>query len=281
MPLDALFAVLGAALLHATWNALMKRGAGDPLINSCLVAFGGALVGPFLLLFTGLPAAASWPYVVASAIVHVPYFLIIGFAYRIADFSVIYPLMRGGAPLITAILGAFLLGENLTTIAWCGVVLVCSGIVGLSANAFHRGRLDALGLLVAVTAVAIIVAYTLIDGLGARLSGSPAAYVVANTALGGFLTVLVALAVRPADMVAAIRSHWAMGVVTSLMAMLGYGIALWAMTRMPIGVVGAVRETSVLFATVIAAVFLRERFGRARVAAAIAIVGGLIAIQSG
>jgi drug/metabolite transporter (DMT)-like permease len=82
-------------------------------------------------------------------------------------------------------------------------------------------------------------------------------------------------------MVAAIRSHWAMGVVTSLMAMLGYGIALWAMTRMPIGVVGAVRETSVLFATVIAAVFLRERFGRARVAAAIAIVGGLIAIQSG
>jgi drug/metabolite transporter (DMT)-like permease len=229
-----------------------------------------------LVFVTGLPDPASALFLAASALVHVVYFALIGLAYRIADYSAVYPLIRGGAPLFTTILAAVFLGESLAPAALAGVTLLCAGILALGTDGVRRGSLDRRSLAVAAATAALIVAYTMLDGIGARASGNAPAYILALT-LATLLPLVPAFALvggRPLFVAAA--RDWKQGIVGGGMANLSYGIALWAMTKAPIGLVGAVRETSVLFATLIAAVVLKERFGPARWIAAGAIVTGLM-----
>lgn len=275
MPVDVLIAVLAAALLHASWNALAKGGAGDALTRAALIAIGAAVSALPALLLVGLPAPASWPFVLASAVIHIGYFTLVGLAYRYADLSAIYPLVRGSAPLFTALIAAGLLGELLTPVAWAGVALLSCGILGLGIDGLRRGGLDRRGIAVAGLTAAIIVAYTLVDGIGARLSGNAAGYMSALMGLTGLLILPVALGFSRDAMRAALPALWRRALVGGAMVNVSYGTALWAMTLAPIGLVGALRETSVLFATVIASVVLRERFGALRWIAASVIVTGL------
>jgi drug/metabolite transporter (DMT)-like permease len=230
---------------------------------------------------TGLPAPASWGYLAGSAVVHVAYFGMIALAYRLADYSAVYPLIRGGAPLMTSVLAALWLGEVLSGPAVGGVVLLSAGIVGLSSDALKRGHLDRRSLGTAALTAGIVVSYTLLDGLGARLSGDAAAYLLAMMALTGCFVVPLFLLIGSRTLLAALRTSWPQGLLGGAMANLSYGTALWAMTMAPIGLVGAVRETSVLFATLIASVVLKERFGPARWASAATIVAGLMLIRLG
>lgn len=280
MPAGVFVAILAAALLHASWNALAKSGEGDALTRAALIAMGGGLSALPALLLTGLPGLASWPYLVASAIIHVGYFTLVGLAYRHADFSAIYPLVRGMAPVFTALIAAGLLGELLTPLAWAGVALLCGGILALGTDGLRRGGLDKASLAVAGLTAAIVVAYTLVDGIGARLSGNPQGYVAGLMALTGFLVLPVAAGFRSAALRTALPPFWPKALIGGAMVNLSYGIALWAMTKAPIGLVGALRETSVLFATLIASLVLSERFGGLRWIAAIVIVAGLALVQA-
>jgi drug/metabolite transporter (DMT)-like permease len=282
LPTDALLAVLMAAFLHASWNAIAKGGAGrHALTGPFLISVGGAVWALPLLALTGLPDPASYPWLVASAVIHVAYFGLIGLAYRFADYSAIYPLIRGGAPLFTTIVAAVWLGETLGAVATLGVAVLCAGILGLGMDAMRRGHLDGRSLLVAAATAATIVLYTLVDGLGARASGNAAAYILALTlaTLVPLAPVFMLIGGRP--LLAAARPAWRQALVGGGMANLSYGIALWAMTKAPIGLVGAVRETSVLFATLIAAVVLKESFGPIRWVAAGTIVAGLMLTRAG
>lgn len=282
MPPEVIFAVLAAAMVHAGWNAIAKSaGHGDPLVATSAIAIGGGLTALPMLLISGLPGPASYPHVIASGVVHVVYFILVGLAYRAADYSAVYPITRGSAPLATSMLAAVFLGEALTPPAWGGVVLLSIGVLGLGANATAKGGLTRRALGVAGMNVAVIVGYTLLDGAGTRASGNPAGYVLAMMALTGLFLLPVILVWMGRQVVKGLMAHALIGVGGGTMVSFSYGVALWAMTKAPIGAVAALRETSVLFATAIAAVFLREKFGAWRWICAGVIVTGLAALRLG
>ena len=210
MPIEVFAAVLLAALAHAGWNAAAKSagGGGDPMIATSAIAIGGAVVALPLLAFTGLPAPPSHPHVFASGAIHVVYFLLVGLAYRVADYSAVYPITRGSAPLLTAVFAFTVLGEAMSPLAWLGVSVLCVGILGLGSDALLRGGITFRALGIAALNVGVIVAYTLLDGAGVRRSANPAGYVLAMMALTGVLLLPVVLVWLGSGTVRAMLAQW-------------------------------------------------------------------------
>jgi drug/metabolite transporter (DMT)-like permease len=273
-----LAAVLLGALIHASWNALIKSQP-DKFSAAALVAIGAGIVALPLMILLPAPPSAAWPYIAASAVIHVGYFALVAFAYRSADFGVAYPLTRGSAPLFTALLAASLIGENLNWNGWLAVIAIAAGVIGLSADALLRGGLTRATALAALTNAGVIVIYTLVDGVGARVTGSGFVYVawmLAGTAILLFVQMMV---VRGSSFVAALRHGWMFGIGTGALALASYAIALWAMTMAPIGIVAALRETSVLFAAILGSLLFRESFGPRRWLALAFIVGGIAVLR--
>lgn len=280
-------AVLFAALLHASWNALIKS-APDKALDTGLVHSIGVLFALPLLALTGLPAAAAWPYLAASALVHVGYYIALAGAYQHGDLGLTYPIMRGCAPLLVALGSHQLVGEQLSATVWLGVVGVCVGVVVLglspaSLRAGHASRNKALRF--ALFNALIIALYTVVDGLGVRAAGDAGAYVAALFLFDGIPYLLLVLWRRgPAGRAAALgylarraRIAW-LGTLASLGS---YAIALWAMTRAPVAVVAALRETSVLFAVLIGTLWLREPFGAHRAVGVLVMLAGILALRAG
>ncbi len=280
-------AVLFGALLHASWNALIKSAADKELDTALIHSIGFFLAFP-LLLFTGLPAAASWPYLLASMMVHIGYYVALAGAYRHGELGLTYPVMRGCAPLLVALSSHALIGESISPTAWAGVAAVCAGVVllGLSPASLHaaegqRGK----ALRFALCNAAIIAVYTVVDGLGVRASGDAAAYVAALFLFDGVPYLLLVLWRRgPQGRPAAWRymaSRWRIACLGTAASLGSYGIALWAMTRAPVAVVAALRETSVLFAALIGTLWLKERFGMQRALGTGVVVAGVMALRFG
>src|SRR5215212_3803689 len=222
-------AVLGAALLHASWNVLVKSGA-DKELETINIAVGSGLVALVAALFLPAPAAASWPWLVGSAIVHILYFVFLAGAYRWGELSYTYPVMRGGGPMIVALIGALALGEILPFKETLGVLCICAGIL-----AFASGRHDRRATGFAVANAVVIAAYTLIDGQGARLSGAPVSYTLWFFAANGVVILGYGYARgRGGAMAVYFRTRWPRALIGGSLAVGAYGIALWAMTRAPI-----------------------------------------------
>lgn len=281
MPFDALMLTLGSAVIHATWNAFAKARGGDPMVNAFLIGFGAGLVGILALPFIGLPDRAAWPYVAVSATVSTLYYPLIGYAYRVADMSAAYPLIRGGSPLFTALLGTAVLGELLSPGSWSGVVLLSAGIVGLGADGLLRGGLTRAGILAAMCASAIIVSNNLVDAQGSRLSHNVPAYVLLGNVITLMLMAPVAFVMRGRAMAGALKAGLPFALLAGCLVNGSYAMVATAMTLAPVGLVAAMRETSVLIGTLIAAIVLKEKFGPLRWVAALAIVGGLVLIRLG
>src|SRR6185503_8891909 len=163
--LGVTLAVLGAALLHASWNVLVKSGA-DQQLETINIALGSGVVGFCIAIFLPAPAEASWPWLAASALVHILYFLFLAGAYRWGELSYAYPVMRGGGPMIVALCGAAVFGEVLEPMHWTGIVFICAGILALASGAHDRRA-----TYFAVANAVVIAAYTLIDAKGVRASG--------------------------------------------------------------------------------------------------------------
>ncbi|MFO1207606.1 MAG: EamA family transporter [Amaricoccus sp.] len=269
-------AVLFGAALHASWNAIVKGGT-DKLMTTILVAAASGLVAIAALPFLPRPAPASWPFLAASAVVQVGYFLLVAAAYRATDMSRAYPLMRGLAPALVAAFAAFVLGERLGAIAWAGVALISAGVFGMTFAA--AGAASRLGTALAVLNAAVIATYTLIDGAGVRASGSAAAYSMWLFLLNAVPLVGWALLARRRRLLAYAERNWRLGLAGGLGNLGSYGLALWAMTHAPVAVVAALRETSILFGMAIAALVLGERVGPARLAAAALIVAGAASLR--
>lgn len=281
-------AVLVGALLHAGWNALVKSGADKPL-DTALVHLMGAVVALPLLVVVGLPGPAGWPYIAASLVIHIGYYIALAGAYQHGDLGLTYPIMRGFAPLLVALGSASLLGEVPSPASWAGVLAVTTGValVGLTrpARALHHRK--ALGY--ALANAAIIAVYTVVDGLGVRAEvahgGSALRYVMLLFVLdGAAYPLLVAwqrgAAGRPA-LLAYARRRWPLAMLGGSASIGSYAIALWAMTRAPVASVAALRETSVLFAAVLGTVLLKEPFGLQRALGTAVIVAGVMALRLG
>jgi drug/metabolite transporter (DMT)-like permease len=272
-------AVLFAAACHAGWNATIKGGL-DPLATTVLISIGAAIVSLVFLPVTGLPAAAAWPWCAASVLIHLVYFAALIESYRAGDMGQVYPIARGSAPLMTAVATTAFIGERLGLLGWCGILLLAAGVLLLSLRGGRDlARIDRTAVGFALFTAVTICAYSVVDGLGARLSGSASAYTVMLFVGIGPVMLIYALARRGHEVIAAMGQSWAIGLAGGGLQLGSYGIAIWAMTVAPIAIVAALRESSVLFGAVIAVVFLKEPLRAGRVAAALMIVAGLALIR--
>ena len=272
-------AVLFAAACHAGWNATIKRGL-DPLATTVLISIGAAIVSAGLLPFVGLPAMAAWPSCGASVLIHLLYFAALIESYRAGDMGQVYPIARGSAPLLTATATTVFIGEPLGLLGWCGITLLAAGVLLMSLRGGRDlARLDRKAVGFALFTAVTISAYSVVDGVGARLAGSANAYSVALFIGIGPVMGAYALVLRGREVVAAMGRYWGLGLAGGSLQLGSYGIAIWAMTVAPIAIVAALRETSVLFGAAIAVVFLKERLMPGRIAAALMIVAGLTLIR--
>ncbi|UXV20474.1 DMT family transporter [Pseudomonas fluorescens] len=277
MSLTVFAIILLGAALHATWNAVVKGGV-DTLLTTCMIAAVASLIALAAVPFLVLPAKESWPYLGVSVLFQVLYFVLVASMYRIADMSQTYPIMRGTAPLLVATVSVFALSEPLSAFAWFGIAVISLGILSMAAapSAGHRK-----GLVLALINAGVIAGYTLIDGLGVRTSGAPAAYTLWIFLLTGIPLATWALVTRRAVFCDYVARHWRLGIVGGAGTVASYGLALWAMTQAPIASVSALRETSILFGVVISAWVLKEPLTRVRIVAACIIAAGAMVLRLG
>lgn len=275
MHLVVFAAVLLAAFLHAAWNALVKS-AGDKFLTTIMVATSAGVLSALALPLLPQPESESWPYIATSALVHVAYFTLVALAYHHADMSQTYPLMRGTAPFLVALIGALALGEPLTSAAWIGISLISLGV--LSMVGFKQDG-DGKGIAIALCNAVVIAGYTLVDGHGVRLSGSPIAYTLWVFMLTGIPLAGWAIATSGKTAFARAGLDWRLGLIGGLGTLTAYSLVLWAMMAAPVAVIAALRETSILFGTVISALVLKERVSAARLAAACIIALGAVALR--
>jgi phosphonate utilization associated putative membrane protein len=276
-------AVLFGALLHASWNALVKSST-DKALDTAVIHLMGSVIAVPLAFAVGLPPAAAWPYILSSVVIHIGYYTALTGAYQHGDLGLTYPLMRGVGPMLVALSSTLTVGESLSPLGWLGVSGVCAGVLvlGLSSHALQRPKAVAFALANAV----IIGLYTVVDALGARTAvregGDALQYVVALFVLDGWpfgLLVLWRRGLAVAWPYARGRAPLAsIGAAASLGS---YGIALWAMTRAPVAMVAALRETSVLFATLLGTWLLKEHFSARRAVGTAAILAGVVALRIG
>jgi drug/metabolite transporter (DMT)-like permease len=255
LTLSVLGLVLVAALTHALWNAWLKV-SGDRLITLATIATGWAIVGLSSLPFVGIAHQDAWPYLLASTLLHALYSLTLIWVYSLAALSTAYPIARGTAPLIVAVVSAVFLGESLGAVGFAAVTLIVIGVVWIGARPLGQ---DYKGLILSLFTGGLIGAYTLVDGLGGRIGGSPHGFAASLLSLTAILIVLFAGFVHRGEFAAMARPLWLRGIGVGVLSAGAYWVVIWAMSVAPMGLVAAVRESSVVFAAVIGGALLKER----------------------
>ena len=281
-------AVLCGAALHALWNALVKSSRDKAVDTALLHALASLVALPFLLVF-GLPQAPSWPFIAASLLIHVGYYIALAGAYEHGELGLTYPIMRGFAPLLVALASGTFIGEAPSAAAGVGIVGITLGValVGLAhpGEALHHGK----ALAFAFANAAIIATYTIVDGLGVRTEmaagGDALRYVLILFVLDGLPYPLLVWLRRSAEgrreIVAYARTRWPLATLGGMASIGSYAIALWAMTQAPVASVAALRETSVLFAALLGTWLLKEKFGWQRALGTLVVVVGVISLRLG
>jgi drug/metabolite transporter (DMT)-like permease len=269
--------VLFSALLHATWNALTHsardRVAAITLIG--LAAIGCASIG---VLIAPAPDRAAWPFIGASFLLQAAYSYSLVLAYRLGEFSSMYPLARGTSPLVVALVGTFVVGQPMSGLEAVGVVTVSGGLLALAFADGRPTRADLPAIGAAVGTGCFIAAYTVVDGLGVRRSGSVLSYASWTFLLQGLLIVLIAVGLRRRALPASLRPNWVRGLVGGVVSVVAYSLVLWAQTKGTLAGIATLRETSILIGCVIGSVVFHERFGRNRLIASAGVVTGILLI---
>jgi drug/metabolite transporter (DMT)-like permease len=278
LSLPVTLAVLGAALLHATWNALLKSG-GDKQLDAMGLAAGSGAVALAAAPFLPAPAPASHPWIAASALVHIAYFWALAGAYRWGDMSFSYPIMRGGGPLIVTVAGGAAFGEVLGGGQLAGVLMISAGILAFAAHSAADRTAQRKSLAFALVNACVIAAYTLIDAQGARLSGAPVSYTLWFFVANGVVIFAMGCLQRGPAAPRHLLRRWRVALIGGACAVGAYAVALWAMTLAPVALVAVLRETSVVFAAVLGALFLKERFTAQRAVATAAVLAGLVTLR--
>lgn len=273
---QVLLAVLIGALLHASWNALVKSST-DKTLDTALIQVLCSLFALPVCWYVGLPDPQVWPYIGTSLLVHVAYYFALAGAYRHGDLGLAYPLMRGTAPVLVALSSFVVLGEVLTPLAWMGVLGVSAGLLCLGAGGAVLRQKKALAF--ALSNAVLIAIYTVVDAKGARLSGHVLQYAALLFALDGWPFALLVLWHRKDAVMPYVRGRWRLAACGAGASLASYSIALWAMTVAPVALIAALRETSVLFAALLGAWLLKEPWTRMRVFGTVFILMGVITLR--
>ncbi|MFJ3903298.1 EamA family transporter [Streptomyces sp. NPDC090025] len=269
-------AVLLAAVTHATWNAIAAR-ITDQLISFTLISGGGLLIGAVGACFTPVPDAAAWPYLITSALLHVAYYILLMKSFALGDFGQMYPIARGTAPLVVTLLAAVFVGEIPDAGQLTGVAIASAGLTGLALWGIRgKGAKPHWPALLAAGATGLsIAAYTVVDGIGVRASGTPLGYIAWLMLVEGLAIPAYAAYRLRSDLLPQLRPYAARGLLAAAMSVLAYALVLWAQTKAPLAPIAALRESSIIVGAAIGALLFKERFGGPRVAAAGLMVVGI------
>ncbi|MFI8189812.1 EamA family transporter [Streptomyces sp. NPDC085946] len=267
-------AVLLAAVTHAAWNAIAHK-ITDKLVGFTLISGGGLLIGLALVPFTAFPAGGAWPYLLGSAALHIAYYALLMTSFRLGDFGQAYPIARGSAPLVVAVLAALFAHEVPDGWAAAGIAVSCAGLSGVALWGLRGRRPDWAAIGAALATGLSIAAYTLVDGLGVRASGSSLGYIAWLMAVQGTVIPAYVLWRRRGRTFALLRPHAGLGLVGAALSVTAYALVLWAQTKAELAPVAALRESSIIVGAAIGAVFFKERFGAPRIAAAGLVVVGI------
>jgi len=268
------FSVLGAAFLHASWNALVKLG-GDKMTGMLILTIVQGFVGAFIALFYPLPQGQVWLWLLASGVIHSAYKYLLAYAYAQGDLSRVYPIARGAAPMMVLCFGAVYLADHITAIEVIGILTLGAGILLMARGIFTNGESRRM-LPFALGSALATASYSLVDGLGARVAGDAGMYVAWLFLFDGlFFSSFVFLTHGKSTFIANRRS-WLLGSLAAGLSYGAYAIAVWAMTQAPIALVTALRETSILFAVLIGWLAFGDKMDRAKATAACLIVAGVI-----
>jgi drug/metabolite transporter (DMT)-like permease len=274
MSLGVFLAVLFAALLHASWNALIKQG-GDRLAAILAMSTVQGLAGLALALTRPLPAAEVWPWLVVSGVLHAAYKLFLLNAYAHGDLSRVYPIARGTAPFLVLMVGALVLSDQLAPYEVAGTVLLIAGIMAMARGVWTSGESRRM-LPFALGSAMATAGYSLVDGIGARIAGDATAFVGWMFALDLMVLLPLALVIHRRLSLPRSFARWAPGAVAALASFGAYWIAVWAMTQAPIALVTALRESSILFAVLIGWLVFGEKMSGGKAVAAAMILGGVV-----
>lgn len=271
-------AVFVAAVLHAGWNAI-AHAVPDRLVGMTMIGTVSATGGAAMALVAPLPDRSAWPFIVASAVLHVVYSLLLIWSYRLGHFGQVYPLARGTSPWLVAIAAAVFAGESLPGPRLAGVLVVSAGLAVLVFSDGRLHRADLAPVTAALGTGVMIAAYTTVDGLGVRRAGTTAGYIAWLLILRGPALPLIAFATRGRSLLAQLRPHVLAGLVGGTSSLLAYGLVLWAQTRGPLAPIAALRETSVIIGAIIGTVLFHEPFGRQRILGTVVVVIGIVLIN--
>lgn len=274
MSFTVFLAVLGAALLHATWNACIKTGTSKQTSMLIMTVWQG-VIGGLVVVWRPLPEAEVWPWLFASGVVHMFYQLFLAYAYEQGDLSRVYPLARGAAPMLVLVASVFALPDVVTLSEYIGVVVIGCGIGCMAWGALASGESRSL-IPYALGAACATAAYTVIDGVGARIGGDPITYVGWLLLMAAFFYLPAILVLKGRSIVRANARDWQIGAFTGTASLAAYSIAVWAMAVAPIALVAALRETSILFAMLIGWLVFGDKMDRLKILAGSLIVLGVV-----
>lgn len=278
MPLEIILLLLAAAAMHAVWNGLVKAAADGVVMATWIYCGAGLLLAPALFFVPLLPPR-GWALLSVHFALHMVYKVLLINMYRLGDFSRVFPVARGSAPAIVTLAAIPVAGELPVPIALAGVGVVCAGLVIFAAEPRALERASLNTLLLAGGAGIIVSAYTMVDALGVRIEGAGLSYFICLFVFDAIGMALLSLYWRGTGIVAAMAPHWKTGLAGAILSIGNFGTVLWVMTFSPIGPVTAVRETSIVMAAAIGALFFGEAFGPRRIFAACVILAGIVLLN--
>ncbi len=273
--------VLFGALLHASWNVIVKSGT-DKYLNAVLVCGAAGLVALVLIPFLPLPLAPSWPYMIISTIFQVCYLFMVAAAYSNGDMSLAYPLMRGTPPLLVAMAAGPLIGEVLGAGQWLAIGFISCGVLTMALGSRRKtaaGQNTSRTVIIALVNALFIAGYTLVDGIGVRVSGNAISYTLWAFLFNAIPVVSWGIWKYRGELVGHIRQRGHLAMIGGAGTLGSYGLALWAMTMAPVAMVAALRETSILFGMILSLFLLREHISLKRLAGALLIVCGTVLMR--
>ncbi|HQU67825.1 MAG TPA: EamA family transporter [Albidovulum sp.] len=277
MTVTVFLAVLAAAFLHAVWNALLRVGTSR-IAAMMVLSVGQGVIGLVIVLMHDWPVSAAWPWIIASGLIHVGYQTFLSLAYEHGDLSRVYPLARGGAPLITLIVGWLWFSEAISPAATAGVLVLGGGILLLASGVWTSGESRRM-LPYAFGSACATAGYTLADGFGARVSGDPVTFLGWVMLMSGTIFAILMFGLRGKSSIPTAPRVWALGSLAAVASYGAYAVVVWAMTQAPIAMVAALRESSILFAVLIGWLVFKEKMTPTKALSAVMIACGVLLMR--
>ena len=284
MPYQVFAAVILAAFLHATWNAMVRgfAGNGDKTVGMTSVILGEGLWGLPVLLLVPWPPVASYPYIAGSVALHTGYGLVLSAAYKSGELTQVYPIARGTGPLLVAAFSVLVLHEAIGPIGLAGIAVICAGIISLALNRQAAGMLPLRPTLFALATGCFIASYSIVDGLGGRIAGGASAYWSWIAVLDTIVYLTIMMAWRgPRQLSGKLAANWRVVLIGGFACYLAYWLVIWAFTQAPIAMVSALRETSIVFALLIGVVVLKEKLDVRKLVSTFVTLSGAMLIRIG